>query len=207
MQVGQKVLPITAEAINRVLGIPCQGDLLPGFTWDGNKKARVELRKLCDAKGLKEEYIKEGKEEQYNNLTWPEVPRWFLEKVVTNKDQSVPVEWALQALFIALSNAFLFPTTSSQLVAEDYIRFGDLQKIPTINWSQEVLKAIMSSAKQWNASVAGNPRSTPAIKGCMAFLLVCLFHFFFEIFFFFMYSKQLLSYIQIFVMHSAIVDF
>jgi len=109
MQVGQKVLPITAQAINRVLGIPCQGDLLPGFTWDGNKKARKELRKLCDAKVLKLEYIKEGKEEQYKNLTWPEVPRWFLEKVVTNKDQSVSVEWAVHAFLLHCPMPFSSP--------------------------------------------------------------------------------------------------
>jgi hypothetical protein len=175
LQVGRKVLPINAAAIQKVLGLPCspEGVSFPKWTYQQKIQGRLELRRLCEERGLKAAYEKKGKLDLYNKLKPPEVPRWFLEESATS--HSVPVEWAVQAFFICLSNAFLFPTTSDRIVGLDYLRCKDLDAIPSINWCQEVVKDIMEASSDWNKAIAVSPKSTPAIKGCMAFLMVCSF--------------------------------
>jgi hypothetical protein len=46
------VLPITAEDVHQVFGLPMNGKSLPNYNVVGKRAARADLRKLCDVKGL-----------------------------------------------------------------------------------------------------------------------------------------------------------
>jgi hypothetical protein len=175
LQIGRKVLPINAEAVKKVLGLPCnpEGRSFPNWTYQEKLQGRADFRRLCDERGMKATYEKNEKLEVYNKLKHPEVPRWFLGELA--KSHSVPVDWAVQAFFVCLSNAFLFPTTSDRIVAHDYLRAKDLDAIQSINWCQEVVKDLMNASSDWNKAISAGSKSTPAIKGCMAFLMVCYF--------------------------------
>jgi hypothetical protein len=52
IQIGNRVLPITAEAILQVFGLLVSGQSLPNYNAAKKRAGRAELRKLCDAKAL-----------------------------------------------------------------------------------------------------------------------------------------------------------
>jgi hypothetical protein len=52
IQIGNRVLPITAEAILQVFGLLASGQSLPNYNAAKKRAGRAELRKLCDAKAL-----------------------------------------------------------------------------------------------------------------------------------------------------------
>jgi hypothetical protein len=52
IQIGNRALPISAEAIHQVFGLPASGKSLPNYNVADKRATRADLRKLCDVKGL-----------------------------------------------------------------------------------------------------------------------------------------------------------
>jgi hypothetical protein len=52
IQIRNRVLPIIAEVVHQVFGLPSSGKSLPNYNAADKRAARADLRKLCDAKVL-----------------------------------------------------------------------------------------------------------------------------------------------------------
>jgi hypothetical protein len=52
IQIGNRVLPISAEVVHQVFGLSASGKSLPNYNAVDKRAARADLRKLCDVKGL-----------------------------------------------------------------------------------------------------------------------------------------------------------
>ena len=87
IEVGRKVLPITAEAVRLVFGIPAGPRSLPDYSYGDKKEGRSALRKICDEKGLKKMFINRGG--NYDRMGVSEVPRWFIEHFANAKESEV----------------------------------------------------------------------------------------------------------------------
>jgi hypothetical protein len=60
IQIGNKALPITTEAVHQVFGLPVSGKSLPNYNATEKRASRAELRKLCDLKGLESLFRRRG---------------------------------------------------------------------------------------------------------------------------------------------------
>jgi hypothetical protein len=80
-------LPITAEAVHQVFGLPASGQSLPNYNVAEKRAGRAELRKLCDAKGL--ESLFRRCVGNYVGLGVSEVPRWFIKHYANAKEADV----------------------------------------------------------------------------------------------------------------------
>jgi hypothetical protein len=87
IQIGNRALLITAEAIQQVFGLSTSGKSLPNYNVADKRAATTELRKVCDAKGLKSMFNRRGS--NYAVLGVSEVPRWFIEHYGNAKEADV----------------------------------------------------------------------------------------------------------------------
>jgi hypothetical protein len=76
IQIGNRALPITAEAVHQVFGLPTSGKSHHNYNAIDKRAARAELRKLCDAKGLESMFTRHGG--SYAGLGVSEVPSGLL---------------------------------------------------------------------------------------------------------------------------------
>jgi hypothetical protein len=97
IQIGNRALPITAEAVHQVFGLPVSGQSLPNYNAAEKRASRVELRKLCDAKGLESLFRRRGG--NYVGLGVSEVPRWFIEHYANVKEAGVD-NWTVQSFLM-----------------------------------------------------------------------------------------------------------
>jgi hypothetical protein len=87
IQIGNRSLPITAEVVRQVFGLPTSGKSLPNYNVPEKRAGRAELRKLCDVKGLESLFRRRGG--NYAGLGVNEVPRWFIEHYANAKEDDV----------------------------------------------------------------------------------------------------------------------
>jgi hypothetical protein len=73
IQIGNRALPISVEAVHQVFGLPASGKSLPNYNAADKRAARADLRKLCDTKGLESMFTRRGG--NYAGLGVSEVPR------------------------------------------------------------------------------------------------------------------------------------
>jgi hypothetical protein len=84
IQIANRVLPITVEAIHQEFGLPMSGQSLPNYNAAEKRASRAELRKLCDAKGLESLFRRRGG--NYAGLGVSEVPRWSIKHYANMKE-------------------------------------------------------------------------------------------------------------------------
>jgi hypothetical protein len=131
IQIENRALPISAEAIHQVFVLPASGKSLPNYNAADKRAARANLRKLCDVKGLESIFTRRGG--NYVGLGVSEVPRWFIEHYANAKESDVD-DWTVQSFLMLVFNALLFPTGSDKMVGLDYLMFARLSDVPEINW-------------------------------------------------------------------------
>jgi hypothetical protein len=92
IQIGNRALPISAEAVHQVFGLPASGKSLPNYNAADKRAVRADLRKLCDAKGLASMFTRRGG--NYAGLGVSEVPRWFIKHYANAKESDVD-DWTV----------------------------------------------------------------------------------------------------------------
>jgi hypothetical protein len=60
IQIGNRALQISAEAVYQVFGLSASGKSLTNYNDADKRVARADLRKLCDAKGLESMFTRHG---------------------------------------------------------------------------------------------------------------------------------------------------
>jgi hypothetical protein len=206
IQIGNRALPITAEVVHQVFGLPASGKSLPNYNVVDKRDARAELRKLCDAKGLESMFTRRGG--NYARLGVSEVPRWFIEHYANVKEADVD-DWTMQSFLMLVFNTLLFPTGSDKMAGVDYLMCAYLSDVPEINWCQAIVVDIKVKARDLNDKITSNDKSTPNVQGCIAFPVVSfcqlfLFYFLCLPFIIFVIGLFCLPFITIFNFRSAI---
>jgi hypothetical protein len=87
IQIGNNALPITAEAVQQVFGLPVSVKSRPSYNVADKKDARAKLRKLCDKKGMESMFNRRGS--NYAGLGVNEVLRWFIKHYANAKEADV----------------------------------------------------------------------------------------------------------------------
>jgi hypothetical protein len=113
------------------------GQSLPNYNAAEKRASRVELRKLCDAKGLESSFRSRGG--NYAGLGVSKVSR-FIELYANVKEANVD-GWTVQSFLMLVFNALLFPTGSDKMACLDYLMCTDMGAIPGINWFQAIVDA------------------------------------------------------------------
>jgi hypothetical protein len=169
IQIGNRALPITAEAVHQVFGLPASEKNLPNYNV-ANKRA--DLRKLCDSKGLESMFNR--REGNYARLGVSEVPRWFIAHYVNAKEADIG-DWSVQSFLMLMFNALLFPTASDKMADLDYLMCAHLSDVPEINWCQAIVDDIKVKVRDLNDKIVSNDKSTPNAQGYIAFLFVSFY--------------------------------
>jgi hypothetical protein len=169
IQIGNRALPISAEAIHQVFGLPASGKSLPNYNVADKRATRADLRKLCDVKGLESMFTRHGG--NYAGLGVSEVPRWFIEHYANAKESDVD-DWTVQSFLMLVFNALLFPTGSDKMAGLDYLMSAHLSDVPEINWCQAIVDDIKVKAQDLKDKMTSNDNSIPNVEGCIAFLVV-----------------------------------
>jgi hypothetical protein len=143
IQIGNRALPISVEAVHQVFGLPASGKSLPNYNAADKRAARADLRKLCDTKGLESMFTRRGG--NYAGLGVSEVPRWFIEHYANAKESDVD-DWTVQSFLMLVFNALLFLTGSDKMAGLYYLMSARLSDVPEINWCQAIVDDIKVKA-------------------------------------------------------------
>jgi hypothetical protein len=143
IQIGNRALPISVEAVHQVFGLPASGKSLPNYNAADKRAARADLRKLCDTKGLESMFTRRGG--NYVGLGVSEVPRWFIEHYANAKESDVD-DWTVQSFLMLVFNALLFLTGSDKMAGLYYLMSARLSDVPEINWCQAIVDDIKVKA-------------------------------------------------------------
>jgi hypothetical protein len=177
IQISKKVFPITVEVVHQVFGLPASGQSLPNYKPADKRAGRVELRKICEEKGLESMFRRRGG--NYASLGVSEVFRWFIEHYVNVKEADVD-DWTIQSFLMLVFNVLLFPTDSNKMAGLDYLMCADLGVVPGINWCQDIVDDIKLKARDLNEKISNNDKSTPNVQGCTTFFVVSFCQLFFR---------------------------
>jgi hypothetical protein len=139
IQIGNRALPISAEAVHEVFGLSTSGKSLPNYNATDKRAARADLRKLCDVKCLESMFTRCGG--NYAGLGVSELHRWFIEHCANAKESDVD-DWTVQSFIMLVFNALLFPTGSDKMVDLNYLMSAHLSDVLEINWCQAIVDDI-----------------------------------------------------------------
>jgi hypothetical protein len=157
IQMENKALPISAEVVHQVFGLPASGKSLPNYN---AADKRADLRKLCDAKGLESMFTRHGG--NYAGLGVSEEPSWFIEHYANAKESDVD-DWNVQSFLMLVLNALLFPTGSDKMAGLDYLMSARLSDVLKINWCQGIVDNIKVKAQDLKDKMSNNDNSTPNV--------------------------------------------
>jgi hypothetical protein len=129
IQIGNRVLPIIAEVIQQVFGLPVIRKSLPNYNDADKRAARADLRKLCDSKGLESMFNRRGG--NYAGLGSVMSPGGFIEHYANAKEADVE-DWTVQSFLMLVFNALLFPTGNDKMESLDYLMCAHLSDVPEI---------------------------------------------------------------------------
>lgn len=176
ISVGDKELPLTADVVRCVLGLPFCGDPLPVISSSERSTYQHELRSQCDKNGMNNLYTERQKifpkMKKYEALKPYEVPRWVVEEFAGRKDED---DWTLSCFLMTLFNALFFPTSNLDVLGHEYFYCFDLEKVGKYNWCRAVIDDLTDKVSKWQTV---RKRATPSVQGCVVLLLVCCILFF-----------------------------
>ena len=176
IEVGGKVLLITEDVVNCVIGLPVGDVDLPDASFAERKQALADLRRMCESKGMKQLCIDEGK--NFNAINKTHVPRWIIERFASMKKSD---DWTIQCFMMLVLHALLFPTTSSNLSGAEWIFCKNLGETKGYNWSKALVSDLKEKSQKWKKRDI--KLAAPAVQGCVVFLIVSGLLPFFLIFF------------------------
>jgi hypothetical protein len=133
IQIGNRVLPISAEVVHQLFGLSAGGKSLLNYNAADKRAARANLRKLCDAYCPESMFTRRGG--NYAGLGVSAVPMWFIEHYANAKESDVDY-WTMQSFLMLVFNALLFPTSSDKMAGLDYLMYAHLSDVLEINWCQ-----------------------------------------------------------------------
>jgi hypothetical protein len=178
IQIGNRALPIIAEAVQQVFGLQVSVMSLPSYNAADKRDARAKLRKLCDEKGMESMFNRHRG--NYAGLEISEVPRWFIEHYANAKEADVD-DWTVQSFLMLVFNTLLFPTSNNKMSRLDYLMCAHLSDVREINWCQAIVDVIKVKARDLNDKIANNDKPTPNVQRCIVFcckFLSAIFSFF-----------------------------
>jgi hypothetical protein len=155
IQIGNRALPITAEAVQQVFGLPVSGKHLPSYNATDKRDARAKLRKLCDEKGMESMFNRRGG--NYAGLGVSEVHRWFIEHYANVKEANVD-DGTVKSFLMLVFNALLFSTSSDKMSGLDYLMCAHLSNVREINWCQAIINDIKVKARDLNDKITNNDK-------------------------------------------------
>jgi hypothetical protein len=160
IQIGNRVLLISAEVVHQVFELPASEKSLPNYNVADKRAARADLRKLCDAKDLESMFTSRGG--NYARLGVSEVPRWFIEYYANTKESDVD-NWIVQSFLMLVFNTLIFPTGSDKMAGMDYLMSTRLSDVPEINWCQAIVDDIKVKVRDLTDKISNNDNSTPNV--------------------------------------------
>ena len=163
-------LPITPHMVKSVFGIPNGPNTLPVVSGIERKNHQIELRRICDEKGMEELHddrqLQKPNTRGYSDLKPNEVPRWVIEYFAKHGDGD---DWSITCFFMALFDGLLFPTTSLSITGDTYFYCKNINDVCKFDLCSAVVDDLANKVPKWKKSSSSN---SPSVQGCVALLLV-----------------------------------
>lgn len=152
-------IPITAEDVQRVLGLPCQGqDILP-FNNDGMEHTIEGIKNLLLL-------------ESSDNLDMEAIESIVLRKYPLEMCTRHRISFLVAVVIYAVSY-FLAPTGSPPKLNYDVLPYlNEPVSAFCLNWSQYVLDILMESCKKVQSAKYWSDKEKCTLDGCLIFLQV-----------------------------------
>uniref|UniRef100_K3YEI5 Aminotransferase-like plant mobile domain-containing protein n=1 Tax=Setaria italica TaxID=4555 RepID=K3YEI5_SETIT len=146
-----KVLPITAESISKVLGLP-----IGGSSFHSSPATEVSQFRKKLITELNQEFLTDDDPIHISNLQ---------EEILKGSVNSL----FLRCFFMIVFNRFLFPTSSSNIDSSDINKAMHPELFSAVDFSQAVFNDLHSAIRRWHGR--NKKQLTHTIFGCAVFLI------------------------------------
>jgi hypothetical protein len=117
IEVGNKKLPIIAQAVHIIFGLPTGGRKLGDFTKEQKQRARRDLQRKCDGQGLKR-LVNARLSGKYDKLEVSEVPQYAIEYFANTRGVAIG-DFSVKCFFMLVFNCLMFPCGSARILGLD----------------------------------------------------------------------------------------
>ncbi|CAL4955068.1 unnamed protein product [Urochloa decumbens] len=149
----EKKIHVTPFAVQQVLDLPNDGEVIDLHTPAQQSKAASEFRTLV---GLAESQ---------------DLPASHLQKILKDDYElgsaMIDDDMAIRFYFIIACNKLLFPSTDNNIRCKDIYLTRDLSRLPGLNWCKAVVDDLRDAAVAWRVDKAKKSHS-----GCAIFLII-----------------------------------